>query len=129
LSCACAHTLLVALLVAPSHHTSSQNIGACTRLVPCPCTLQVVKAKVPILKGSLWVNIPCSQLLEALAADNPAAAQQLSAAAAAAAAVAAAGDGGEQQQQLLRLEVQVDISIGVADSNAAVNYLQRQVRE
>lgn len=82
--------------------------------------MQVINAKVPILKGTLLIDIPQHDLLNALASDNKAATQSL----AAAAAATQAAKGGT----VLRVELQVDISIGISDSQAAVRYLQRQVR-
>jgi hypothetical protein len=83
--------------------------------------IQVIVAKVPILKGTLLVHIPQSALMAALFVDNKAAAQQLGAA-------AAAGQGANgRRERMLCVEMQVDISIGIADSAAAVNYVQRQV--
>lgn len=81
--------------------------------------LKVIVAKVPILKGTLLVHVPQSALLAALAADNKAAAQQLA---------GAVGAGARQQERVVVVELQVDISVGIADSSAAVNYVQRQVR-
>jgi hypothetical protein len=81
--------------------------------------VQVINAKVPILKGTLLIDIPQHDLLNALASDNKAATQSL-----AAAAATQAAKGGT----VLRVELQVDISIGISDSQAAVRYLQRQVR-
>jgi hypothetical protein len=92
-------------------------------LLLVPLYAQIIVAKVPILKGTLFVQIPQNELLAALAADNLAAAQQMAAAASAAAATGGSND----KQRMLRVEMQVDISIGIADSSAAVNYVQRQV--
>lgn len=80
--------------------------------------LQVINAKVPILKGTLLIDVEQQVLLSALALNNKAAAQSM-----AAASVHKAARLGD----VLRVEMQVDISIGIADSQAAVHYLQRQV--
>jgi hypothetical protein len=93
-----------------------------------------VNAKVPILKGPLSFSLPASQLLAALSADAPDAAgaigailqqqqqQQQQEGGGAAPAAAAAGE------QLVQITVQADISVGMDDGSAAVNYLSRQVR-
>jgi hypothetical protein len=80
--------------------------------------LQLVSAKVPILKGPLKVAVPRSELVAALAADN----------AAAAAAIAATAAGGDAGSDSVTFTVKVDISLGVNDGAPAVAYLSRQVR-
>lgn len=78
-----------------------------------------MNAKVPILKGNLVINVNAHALLAALREDNAVAAQAL--------------DDAVQRQavqpgDVVRVRMPVDISIGVSDSQAAVKYLQRQVR-
>lgn len=68
----------------------------------------------------MYVHASQADLLAALSQDSSAAAQRLR-------AQLAGGAGSRRRPKMLRLEMQVDISMGIADSEAAVNYLQRQV--
>lgn len=104
------------LLLPPGHPHTLAKAWPCV----CNCCQQIVSAKVPILKANLQVFVSPGQLLAALGQDSKAAAQQLR--------TALGGNSlNSKPDKKLRVDMEVDVSLGIADSAAAVNFLQRQV--
>lgn len=101
----------------PFHCIMLRYVVVTSALATC---LQVVRARIPVLRGTIWVDIPRQELLHEAALDSNPAVQQL--------VQAATASADSQSQGSLRVPLKVDISIGMGDSTAAVRYLQRQVR-